>query len=231
MHVVIIGATQGLGLELVRKFLLEGNMVAAGVVDRITPASLQDLGDQYGDSLMVFQADVTNEPEILRGASLCSDFFGGKADVLCNTAGVLLPGDRVNLLHQCDVAELRRTFEVNAIGPIIVAKCFVPLLKQGGRLFTVTSEGAGIKNCGTWVPAYVLSKAAATKACGMLNMAVPDIDFYAVHPGRMNTEMGRATAQTEPQESAEGIYRLMTGATPLDRERWYIDYMGREMDA
>lgn len=230
MNIIIIGATQGLGLELSRKFLAEGHKVAAGVVDRKTPPALEELCGRYGDQLVVFRADVTNEDEIREGARLCSGFFG-KADALCNVAGVLLPGDRVNLIHECDVAELRKTFEVNAIGAVIVAKYFHSIIKKGGKLLTVTSEGSAIKNCGTWVPCYALSKAAATKVSGMFNLAVADVDFYSVHPGRMNTEMGRTTAQIEPQESAEGFYRLITGATPISRSQWYINYKGEPMDA
>jgi len=47
----------------------------------------------------------------------------------------------------------------------------------------------------------------------------------------MNTDMGRATAQIEPEEAAEGFRRLLTGETPLRREHWYIDYAGRPLGA
>jgi NAD(P)-dependent dehydrogenase (short-subunit alcohol dehydrogenase family) len=228
MNVVVIGATQGLGLELAKKFLAEGHTVAAGVVDRKTPAALEELLGKYGTKLLVFQADVTNEEEIKEGAALCEGFLG-KVDALCNVAGVLLKGDRVNLIHQCDVAELRKTFEVNTIGAVIVAKNFYPVMKKGGKLLTVTSEGPNIKNCGTWVPCYGLSKTAATKVAGIFNESVEDVDFYSVHPGRMNTEMGKTTAQIEPQESAEGFYKLMTGVTPISRAEWYINYKGEPM--
>ncbi|MEI3162907.1 MAG: hypothetical protein V8S74_05830 [Lachnospirales bacterium] len=47
----------------------------------------------------------------------------------------------------------------------------------------------------------------------------------------MNTDMGRTTAQIEPEVAAEGFCRLMTGETPVSREKWYIDYNGAEMEA
>ena len=96
---------------------------------------------------------------------------------------------------------------------------------------TVTSEGVGVDNCGTWVPCYGLSKTAATKISGMFNAAVEDVDFYSIHPGRMNTEMGRTTAQIEASESAEGIYALMTAKKTISRDCWYIDYNGKPMEA
>jgi len=230
MNVAIVGAGRGLGLELARTFLAKGHRVAAGVYERATPPALAELEEEHSGRLLVFQADVTDEAEIRRGARICADFLRA-IDALCNVAGVLLPGDRVNPIHRCDVAELRRTFEVNAIGPVIVAKEFYPVMKRGGKLLTVTSEGPGIYNCGTWIPCYGLSKTAATKVPGMFNAAIADVDFFAVHPGRMNTEMGRTTAQIEAWESAEGFYKLMTGETPLSRDQWYVDYLGRPMDA
>lgn len=81
------------------------------------------------------------------------------------------------------------------------------------------------------MPCYALSKTAATKVSGILNASVSDVNFYSVHPGRMNTDMEPATAQIEPEESAEGFCRLMTGKTPISRQKWYIDYMGGEMEA
>ncbi|MDR2751715.1 MAG: SDR family NAD(P)-dependent oxidoreductase, partial [Clostridiales bacterium] len=146
MNIIVIGATQGLGLELVKIFSKNGHKVAAGTAELQTPASLASI-----EGILVFPSDVTNEEQVKSGVSKCAEFFGEKADVLINVAGVLLPSDRVNNIQDCDVAVLRKSFEVNAIGAIIVAKSFYPAMKEGGRVFTVTSEGTGLKSCGTWI--------------------------------------------------------------------------------
>lgn len=86
-----------------------------------------------------------------------------------------------------------------------------------------------MESCGTWVPCYGLSKTAVTKISGIYNASCEDYNFYSVHPGRMNTDMGRTTAQIEPDESAEGFKNLITGATPISRNQWYIDYLGNKM--
>lgn len=228
MNMVVIGAAKGLGLCLTRLLLENGHKVAAGTVEKT--AELAALAGQYDGSLMVFDADVTNETQIQTAAADAAAFLG-PIDALCNAAGVLLPEDRVRLLHECDIGELRTTLDVNTIGPVIVVKHFYPHIKKGGSVFTVTSEGTGIKSCGTWVPCYGLSKAAATKVSGILNASVEDVDFYSVHPGRMNTDMGRTTAQIEPEDSAAGFLKLMDGGTELSRENWYIDYLGNQMEA
>ncbi|NLG26114.1 MAG: SDR family NAD(P)-dependent oxidoreductase [Clostridiales bacterium] len=226
MRFVVIGATKGLGLCLTEQLLAAGHRVAAGAI--VTSDALRALAEQYPGDLLVLPADVGNE-EQMRSVALASRDFLGEIDAVCNVAGVLLSGDRTLPLHQCDTGELRRTLDVNTVGPVIVAKCFYPHMPKGARLFTVTSEGVAIGSCGTWVPCYALSKAAATKACGILNASAPDVDFYAVHPGRMNTDMGRTTAQIEPETSASGFCRLLTGQTPISRDCWYIDYLGRPM--
>jgi len=228
MNFVVIGATQGLGYELVKLLLENGHTVAAGTAEPEPPAPLLDL--KSNGKLHIFPADVSMDDQLKSGASSCESFFGGKADALCNAAGVLLSGDRTNKIHECDAEELRRTFEVNTIGMILTGKYFYPIMKKGGVFLSVTSESAGLSRCGSWVPCYSLSKAAATKASGIFNASVDDVDFYSVHPGRMNTEMGRTTAQIEPTESAQGIYKMMTGETPLCRDIWYVDYNGKAME-
>ena len=57
-----------------------------------------------------------------------------------------------------------------------------------------------------------------------------DNEILAVHPGRMNTVMGRTTAQIEAEEAAEGFCGLLEGSIPVDGEKaWFIDYKGNEM--
>lgn len=228
MNFVVAGTSRGLGLCLVRQLLEEGHKVAA--VARSLPEGLTALSSQYPEKLLILPGDVTNEEEMASSAEKAHAFLG-EIDSLCNCAGVLLPFDRERLLHECDIGELRHTLDVNVVGPVIVVKAFYPYMRKGGSIFTVTSEGVGIKSCGTWVPCYGLSKAAATKMSGILNASVEDVDFFSVHPGRMNTDMGRTTAQIEPEEAAEGFCRLMTGRQPVSRSRWYIDYLGNEMES
>ena len=227
MNFVVIGATQGLGFELTKLLLEKGHKVAAGTVEPAPPPHVSELGS--GGNLLVFPADVTKDEQLAAGAKACEDFFGGRADALCNVAGVLLEGDRTKLLHECDPGELRHTFEVNTIGAVLVAKYFYPVVKKGSKFFSITSESTGLLSCGTWVPCYALSKTAATKVSGILNASIQDVDFYSVHPGRMNTEMGRTTAQIEAIDSARGICKLMSGETPLSRDKWYVDYNGVPM--
>lgn len=226
MNIVIIGASKGLGLCLTEKLLTKGYRVAVGT--RSLTQELLNLKEIYQETLIIFDADITDEALILEGAKRCNRLFGS-IDTICIVAGVLLDGDRNNLLQNCDLNDLRTTFEVNLFGPITVVKSFYPYLIQNANVFIVTSEGAEITNCGSWIPCYSLSKTSATKACGILNQSFESLNFYAVHPGRMNTDMGRSTAQIEPNESADGFCQLISGKTKISRDHWYIDYNGNTL--
>lgn len=226
MKFVVMGASRGLGLCLTRDLLRDGHQVAAGTTTRND--ALDALKKAFPSQLLIFDGDVTDEAQVAAGAQQCHAFLG-TIDALCHNAGVLLPSDRTTLLHQADIKDLRRTLDVNTVGPVVVVKHFYPILREGAKVFIITSEGTGLKQCGTWVPAYGLSKMAATKVSGILNASVKDRDFYSVHPGRMNTDMGRTTAQIEPDEASRGLVGLMTGEIEVHRENWYIDYMGKPM--
>ena len=228
MRSVIIGASHGLGLALTEKLLSEDCYVVAGVIERDIPDTLKPLAEKYKDKLLVKSADVTNENEIKAFSAASSEFLG-KIDAVCIVAGILLPDDAEKKLFEADMSVLRKTFDVNFFGPIVCAKYFYPLMKDGGKIITITSEAVGV--CRVWpgTPGYALSKSAATKASGILNSSSENVEFYAVHPGRPMTLMNR-NGEISAEESATGIYKLMAGITPLSREVWYVDYNGNPMD-
>lgn len=59
----------------------------------------------------------------------------------------------------------------------------------------ITSEAGSMANSGVDFPAYSISKTAANKIVYILRATVGEkYKIYAMHPGRMNTDMGRATA-------------------------------------
>ena len=66
---------------------------------------------------------------------------------------------------------------------------------------------------------------------GIFRNTAQDDTIYAMHPGRMNTEMGRRFAQIEASESAECIYELTTGKRQVSPDAdWFIDYHGDPME-
>ena len=228
MKAVVIGATRGLGLALTKMLLAEGHTVAAGIRAREIPEILRVLEAQYGGKLLVGSADVTSEDDVRSFAAAAAAFMG-KADALCVVAGINLDGDRTHPLQECVFSDIRETFAVNTLGPILAVRYFYPLMEKGGKALIITSEGVGLRSAWGGMPGYSLSKTAATKAAGILNASAPDVDFYAVHPGRVISDMN-PNGEIDADESAAGLIGIMAGTVPVSREVWYIDYKGGPMD-
>ena len=230
MNVVVIGAGQGLGLELVLELAARGHRVVAGLRRDAVPEGMALLEAEKPDQVRHVLCDVTGEKQVRLAAELARTFLG-EADAVINCAGILLDRDRKNLLHQVEIEDLRRTLEVNVTGAVAAIKHFYPVLKKdgGASFITVTSEGCDIGSCGSWIPAYALSKCAETKISGIMNETVKDARFYSVHPGRMRTVMGRETWNMEASEAAEGMIALLESGDIHTRGTWYMDYKGMDM--
>lgn len=230
MDVIVIGAGQGLGLEMVLELAGRGHRVVAGLRRPEVPEALARLETEVPDRVFHTQCDVTCEAGLAEAAGFSGRVLGG-ADAVVNCAGVLLDDDRKTPLHQMDIEVLRKTFEVNLIGAVAAIKHFYPLVRKraGSSFVTITSEGCDIGNCGTWIPAYALSKCAETKISGIMNETVRDIRFYSVHPGRMRTVMGRETWNMEASETAGSLVTLLETGGIHNRGTWYMDYKGMDM--
>lgn len=230
MRVVIIGAGQGLGLELVKELAGRGHAVLAGLRRDEVPEELARLMREHTDRVFCARADVTDEAQLARAAALAMDKLG-ELDAVVNSSGVLLDSDRVNLLHQGSIADLKATFDVNVFGAVAVVKHFYPAMRKDGTasIVTITSEGCDIGSPGSWIPQYALSKCAATKISGIMNESVSDVRFYSVHPGRMRTVMGRETWNMEPDETARELTRMLETGAIHEKGCWYMDYKGADM--
>ncbi|WP_235809294.1 hypothetical protein, partial [Liquorilactobacillus aquaticus] len=108
-------------------------------------------------------------------------------------------------------------------------RTFYPQMNKGGIYIAVTSEGGSFAIESDMFPEYAITKTAANRAVQIMRCTVKDIDIIALHPGRMNTEMGSTTAQIEPSETAEGICEIINKSIKVDKNTWFIDYKGKKM--
>lgn len=224
MNVMVVGADRGLGKVLCEKLSECGHRVLAGVFDREnTKASFF-----HGTNITAYRMDVSDESTLQDTAAELSakDL---KIDAVIHVAGVLMQSDRENSLLTADIGDLMTAFKVNAAGIIMAFRTLYPLMNKNGMYIAVTSEGGSFSNEGDMFPGYGITKTAANKVVQTLRCTVKDVQIIALHPGRMNTEMGRTTAQIEPEESADGICRIIEKKTAIPSDCWFIDYKGEEM--
>ncbi|GMO13213.1 MAG: SDR family oxidoreductase [Treponemataceae bacterium] len=227
MRVAVVGANQGLGLVLSGLLAKKGHTVFAAHRNKPSEA-LTGVAGQFSNCRLV-ECDVTDEA-MVRTAAKTIENDGGKLDVMVLVAGMLADSDRTRVITEASIDDLRSALEVNVLGTAIVVKHFHCLIKDGGMFVIVSSEAGSVTNNGAKYPGYSISKAAQNKLAAVFAKTVDNYAVYALHPGRMNTVMGRNDAQIEPEESAEGIYRIITGEKKVPPENgWFIDYRGEAM--
>ena len=128
-------------------------------------------------------------------------------------------------LRALDAAALARSFAVNAIGPVLVAKHVLPLLPRDGRcVFAALSARVGSiadNRLGGWY-GYRASKAALNQLVRTLAIEArrthPDTIVAALHPGTVETQLSapfRGERETvAPDAAAANLLRVIDRLTP-----------------
>lgn len=231
MNVVVIGANRGLGLCLAKVFAENNHSIIAGVFPGNESSEITELKSS-APNLQVLPIDVSSEESVQAAAQAAKDRFG-HVDVLINVAGVLMRGDREGTILNTLLQDLRTSLEVNTVGTVIVMQQFVPIMRQDGQglMIMITSEAGSVSINGSVYPAYSISKAGANKAVFVFRESIENpCRIYAMHPGRLNTEMGKTYAEIEASESAESIYRIAIGDKQIDDGGMgFINYKGEPM--
>jgi NAD(P)-dependent dehydrogenase (short-subunit alcohol dehydrogenase family) len=140
---VVTGASRGLGLEFARQLLLErtrGVVVAAcrGGEGAASPglAALRAEADAAGQSarLSVLDLDLASQDSVEAFAAALRERHGGRVDLLLNVAGILhdaegAPRAPERALAHVEREWLRKTLEVNTMGPLMLAQALEPMMR------------------------------------------------------------------------------------------------------
>ena len=213
-RVLITGAGRGIGKALTEQYVDAGNEVIACVRD---PKSCQGLA---GGKASLQAMDLGDPDSITAARNAIGD---APIDILINNAGAV--GGMKQTLDDLDLDEWRRTFEVNTIGPALVARAFKPNLAASGngKLMNVTSQLAA----STWpfggMYIYSSTKAAFSKVTQILAIDWKEepITVALMHPGWVKTDMGGPNADISADESAAGIISVIAGMTKTDSGKFY----------
>ncbi len=208
---LVTGANKGIGFEVARQLAARGFHVLIGARDVKAGRAARDKISRDGSATFV-QIDISDPESIARAA----DEVSGQCDhldVLVNNAGILLEEDRGAVAITREIFEA--TLRTNTLGPWLVAKGFVPLLKKSDapRIVNVSSGGGQLENgADGWAPAYCVSKTALNGVTAQLAAALPNFAVNSVCPGWVRTEMGGENATRSVQEGASGIVWLAAEA-------------------
>jgi len=228
-QVLITGANRGIGLALTQQLLHRGFQVYATSRNPAQATALQELQQAYPDLLTLIALDVTQEASIQQAASQLRSHTR-TLDWLINNAGVLYRGESITTLSS---HQMNHTFQVNAIGPMLTTRYFLPFLQQSphpiiAQISSIMGSHAYLTDNGYY--SYRGSKAALNMMSRVLAHEVRPlgITVLLIHPGWVRTQMGGKEAPVLPEESAQGIIRLLNQATLKDSGRFF-DWQGKEL--
>jgi NAD(P)-dependent dehydrogenase (short-subunit alcohol dehydrogenase family) len=207
---LVTGANKGIGLEIVRQ--LAARQWQVFLTGRAL-ASVTQAASNLSPSVTPVALDVTS-PSSIQAAVKTVSTVADHLDVLINNAGILEEDD--GPIFELPAERLRRMFETNTIGPLLVTQAFLPLLRNSpaGRIINVSSGAGQLTDMGTWAPAYSISKTALNGVTGQFAAALKDsnIAVNAMCPGWVKTEMGGSEAPRSVEEGADTIVWLATTA-------------------
>lgn len=221
---VVLGASGGIGHALVTALSASPNVthILACVRNGTAPA---------GEKIRSCVLDVTDEVTIARAAQEAGTLPSLRLVIVAT--GVLHEGDLLQperALRQIDPARLARAFAVNATGPILVAKHFLPLLAPAGpAVFAALSARVGSisdNRLGGWY-AYRASKAALNMLLATLALEVraqrPETMVVGLHPGTVDTSLSKPFQRNVPEgklfvpsDAAARLLSVVGGLTPAD---------------
>ncbi len=199
----------------------------------MTSESLRALADAHGDRLMRVRLDVEDEASVTSAAALVSSRHP-RLGLLMNVSGLLHddahgPERRI---REVDPAWLHRTFAVNAVGPLLVAKHFASLLQHDhpAVLANVSARVGSIEDdrMGGWY-GYRASKAAQNMFTKNLSIELtrrfPSLVVLALHPGTVDTNLSKpfqrgAKTLFSTEHAAKQLLKIIDGTTPAMNGRF-----------
>jgi NAD(P)-dependent dehydrogenase (short-subunit alcohol dehydrogenase family) len=198
---LVVGGSRGIGLALVQA-QLRNPSVSRVIATFRQPSSaelLVRLERQYGDRLCLHPLEVTDADSLAAFSNFLEQQPGG-IDLAIHAAGLLHGADLKpeKSIAQCDAANLMRLFEVNSIGPLMVAGALLKA-QQRNRIFTFAALSAMVgsisdNRLGGWY-GYRASKTALNQFVRTLanecRIAHPRAAIVAIHPGTTNTDLSR----------------------------------------
>ena len=182
-HVLVTGASSGIGRATALRLVTSGYHVFAGVRK---PADGAALAKAAAGELTPLLLDVTDTQQITTAVKTIAGHVGDAGlDGLVNNAGIGVFGP----LELIPIEQFRRQLEVNVTGQLAITQAALPLLRRGrGRIVMIGSIGARFTP--PFIGPLAASKSTLTTMSNALRqeLAPWDIRVILVEPGSIRSE-------------------------------------------
>ncbi|XP_003229926.1 C-signal [Anolis carolinensis] len=229
--VLVTGANRGIGLELVKQLLGKERppkTLFATCRDPQGPGAqeLRALASKH-PNLVILKLEATNPASIQSAAKEAKSRLGDQGlNLLINNAGVM----PACTLESATAKDMLDVYNINLVGPMLVTKAFLPLLKRAAQASphkALSCGKAAIINMSTIlssiektpemyhsfpVISYRCSKAALNMLTKLQSMGYKEegILCTAIHPGWVKTDLGTEQADLTVEESVAGILEVLS---------------------
>jgi NAD(P)-dependent dehydrogenase (short-subunit alcohol dehydrogenase family) len=201
MNIVVVGASGGIGRALTMK------LARSSTVRRITACSRSRSAPEH-PKIRHHRLDLTDEATIV-GAARSVEADGVALDLVFVASGILHDGATLHpekTWRALDGAALEQVYRINAVGPALVAKHFLPLLARDRKsVFAALSARVGSiadNQLGGW-HAYRASKAALNMLLRTFAIELARRNRRAVciglHPGTVETPLSAPFRANVPE--------------------------------
>ena len=218
---LITGASKGLGAALAGELARAGARVALVArggteLERVVARIRASGGDAHA-----LPADMADKRAIHAIAGAAAAVVG-PIDVLIHNASRLGPTP-LRLLLDTECEDLAAVLETNLIGPFRLTRVIAGAMAlQGSGLVVHVSSDAAVAAYPRW-GAYGVSKAALDHLNRSWAVEVPEVRFFSVDPGEMDTEMHAAAVPeadratlARPHDVARRIGRMIADSDRIE---------------
>ncbi|WP_299074838.1 SDR family NAD(P)-dependent oxidoreductase [uncultured Paraglaciecola sp.] len=202
-HIVITGASRGIGLAIAQLFAQHGaTLYLLGQSQQTLDSLCDDLSQQFSAQCHAFVADVS-DPHSVKQAFNQIFKLNKSLDVLVNNAGVLDDA----LLGMVNQTQIESTFATNSFSILYTSQYASRLMQRagGGSIINLASIIGKVGNAGQAV--YAGSKAAVIGITLSLakELAAKQIRVNAIAPGFINTDMTSHLSADITQQRIDSI--------------------------
>ena len=222
-HALVIGASRGIGLGLVRELASRGWTVVGTARDLSKATELTALAAASGGAVRTAVVDTADAAS----AEALRDGLGGEVfDLVLVNAGVGGPEANTRTVSREAFTTL---FVTNALAPVRLAELLVKAVKpQTGVIGLMTSQLGSVEGASAGgMELYRASKAALNSFTRSFAARHKDkaLAVLSLHPGWVKTAMGGANAPVSVEESTRGLVNVVERAQ-ADRKDGFFDYTG-----